>query len=59
MWPRLVANKILKKRLGSNNFVADIPSNNNNSEALLEIPLFAQSSSVPNAFYKPPTQNYK
>ncbi|EXC05035.1 Type I inositol-1,4,5-trisphosphate 5-phosphatase CVP2 [Morus notabilis] len=27
MWPRLVANKILKKRLlGSNNFVADFPS---------------------------------
>ena len=29
MWPRLVANKILKKRLGSNNFVADFPSNLN------------------------------
>lgn len=58
MWPRLLANKILKKRLGSNNFVADIPSNNN-SEALLEIPLFGQSSSVPNAFYRPPVQNYK
>ena len=27
MWPRLVASKILKKRLlGSNNFVADFPS---------------------------------
>ncbi|XP_039065392.1 type IV inositol polyphosphate 5-phosphatase 9-like isoform X2 [Hibiscus syriacus] len=25
MWPRLVANKILGKRLGSNNFVADFP----------------------------------
>ncbi|XP_039068840.1 type IV inositol polyphosphate 5-phosphatase 9-like [Hibiscus syriacus] len=25
MWPRLVANKILRKRLGSNNFVADFP----------------------------------
>ncbi|XP_061367087.1 type IV inositol polyphosphate 5-phosphatase 9 [Gastrolobium bilobum] len=26
MWPTLVANKILKKRLGSSNFVADYPS---------------------------------
>ncbi|XP_057420093.1 type IV inositol polyphosphate 5-phosphatase 9-like isoform X2 [Lotus japonicus] len=25
MWPTLVANKILKKRLGSNNFIADYP----------------------------------
>ncbi|CAA7043736.1 unnamed protein product [Microthlaspi erraticum] len=25
MWPRLVANKILRKRVGSNNFVADFP----------------------------------
>ncbi|XP_030508293.2 type IV inositol polyphosphate 5-phosphatase 9 [Cannabis sativa] len=31
MWPRLVANKVLKKRLGSNNFVADFPINNNES----------------------------
>ncbi|KAI8538576.1 hypothetical protein RHMOL_Rhmol09G0114600 [Rhododendron molle] len=27
MWPRLVAGKILRKRLGSNNFVADFPIN--------------------------------
>ncbi|KAH1235388.1 Type IV inositol polyphosphate 5-phosphatase 9 [Glycine max] len=27
MWPALVANKILNKRLGSSNFVADYPSN--------------------------------
>ncbi|PON83789.1 Deoxyribonuclease I [Trema orientale] len=33
MWQRLVANKILKKRLGSNNFVADFPSNNVNNSA--------------------------
>lgn len=26
MWPRLVASKILRKTLGSNNFVADFPS---------------------------------
>ncbi|WCJ33678.1 Type I inositol polyphosphate 5-phosphatase 5 [Euphorbia peplus] len=32
MWPRLVANKILRKRLGSNNFVADFPTNNNSEE---------------------------
>ncbi|XP_010271141.1 PREDICTED: type IV inositol polyphosphate 5-phosphatase 9 isoform X2 [Nelumbo nucifera] len=35
MWPRLVANKILRKRSGSNNFVADFPDN---TETLLEIP---------------------
>ncbi|KAE8730069.1 Type I inositol 1,4,5-trisphosphate 5-phosphatase CVP2 [Hibiscus syriacus] len=28
MWPRLVANKILRKGLGSNNFVADFPRKN-------------------------------
>ncbi|RDX83572.1 Type IV inositol polyphosphate 5-phosphatase 9, partial [Mucuna pruriens] len=27
MWPALVANKILNKRLGSSNFIADFPSN--------------------------------
>lgn len=26
MWPRLIASKILRKTLGSNNFVADFPS---------------------------------
>jgi len=26
MWPALVANKILNRRLGSRNFVADYPS---------------------------------
>ncbi|KAG8634813.1 hypothetical protein MANES_17G089300v8 [Manihot esculenta] len=36
MWPRLVASKVLRKRLGSNNFVADFPSNTEAS--LLEIP---------------------
>lgn len=33
MWPRLVASKILKKRLGSNNFVADFPSNINSEDS--------------------------
>ncbi|OAY29356.1 type IV inositol polyphosphate 5-phosphatase 9 isoform X2 [Manihot esculenta] len=36
MWPRLVANKILRKRLGSNNFVADFP--NSTDANSLEIP---------------------
>lgn len=35
MWPRLVASKILKKRLGSNNFVADIPNISDDSEEFL------------------------
>ncbi|XP_022954332.1 type IV inositol polyphosphate 5-phosphatase 9-like isoform X1 [Cucurbita moschata] len=53
IWPTLVANKILKKRLGSHNFVADTPTNNT-------IPLYAQSSSLTNAFYNPkPIQTYK
>ncbi|XVF02984.1 hypothetical protein REPUB_Repub04eG0221400 [Reevesia pubescens] len=42
MWPRLVANKILRKRLGSNNFVADFPSNK--ETVLLDIPSLDQSS---------------
>ncbi|KAG7032594.1 Type IV inositol polyphosphate 5-phosphatase 9, partial [Cucurbita argyrosperma subsp. argyrosperma] len=53
IWPTLVANKILKKRLGSHNFVADTPTNNT-------IPLYGQSSSLTNAFYNPkPIQTYK
>ncbi|XP_050374165.1 type IV inositol polyphosphate 5-phosphatase 9 [Argentina anserina] len=40
MWPRLVANKILKKRLGSNNFVTDFPGNSEDSTLLLETPSF-------------------
>lgn len=35
MWPRLIASKILRKRVGSNNFVADFPSD---TETLLELP---------------------
>ncbi|KAJ0629099.1 putative Endonuclease/exonuclease/phosphatase superfamily [Helianthus annuus] len=35
MWPRLVASKLLKKTLGSNNFVADIPGNTN---SFLDLP---------------------
>ncbi|XP_062150178.1 type IV inositol polyphosphate 5-phosphatase 9 isoform X2 [Alnus glutinosa] len=42
MWPRLVANKILRKRLaGSNNFVTDFPSN---TESIPEIPSSDQPS---------------
>uniref|UniRef100_A0A2N9J0L1 Inositol polyphosphate-related phosphatase domain-containing protein n=1 Tax=Fagus sylvatica TaxID=28930 RepID=A0A2N9J0L1_FAGSY len=43
MWPRLVANKFLRKTLGSNNFVTDFPSN---IETFLEIPSSDQPSSL-------------
>ncbi|XP_057961970.1 type IV inositol polyphosphate 5-phosphatase 9 [Malania oleifera] len=33
MWPRLVANKILKTRLGSHNFVADFPGDETSLDA--------------------------
>lgn len=36
MWPRLIASKILRKRVESNNFVADFPSC---SDAWLELPV--------------------
>ncbi|XP_014627879.1 type IV inositol polyphosphate 5-phosphatase 9-like isoform X1 [Glycine soja] len=39
MWPALVANKILNKRLGSSNFIADYPSNNT------DIPLLGHDQS--------------
>ncbi|XP_022735648.1 type IV inositol polyphosphate 5-phosphatase 9-like [Durio zibethinus] len=48
MWPRLVANKILRKRLGSKNFVADFPSN---KETLLEIPSLDQPSLKPKTIF--------
>ncbi|KAI3764001.1 hypothetical protein L2E82_14001 [Cichorium intybus] len=35
MWPRLVASKLLRKTLGSNNFVADFPGN---TYSFLELP---------------------
>ncbi|KAL8034911.1 hypothetical protein ABFX02_12G061600 [Erythranthe guttata] len=38
MWPRLVASKILGRKLVGNNFVADFPSDGNDS--LMEIPCF-------------------
>ncbi|KAJ4960210.1 hypothetical protein NE237_020120 [Protea cynaroides] len=41
IWPKLVVNKILRKRLGSNNFVADFP---NDTESLQEIPSSDQES---------------
>ncbi|KAK2635636.1 hypothetical protein Ddye_030428 [Dipteronia dyeriana] len=43
MWPRLVANKILRKGLGSNNFVTDVPSTN---ESILEIPSLDEEPSL-------------
>lgn len=35
MWPRLIASKFLRKRMGSNNFVADFPSG---LDSTLELP---------------------
>ncbi|XP_038719839.1 type IV inositol polyphosphate 5-phosphatase 9 [Tripterygium wilfordii] len=43
MWPRLVANKILRKGLGSNNFFADFPKNNSQPD-LLGVPSRSHSS---------------
>ncbi|KAI5353412.1 PREDICTED: type [Prunus dulcis] len=45
MWPRLVANKILRKPLGSNNFVTDFPGNDDPDGLVLEAPSFDQPSS--------------
>ncbi|KAF8040110.1 hypothetical protein BT93_B2359 [Corymbia citriodora subsp. variegata] len=42
MWTRLVANKILRKGLGSNNFVADYPINIEDS--LLDFPIMEEPS---------------
>ncbi|PIN02072.1 Inositol polyphosphate 5-phosphatase [Handroanthus impetiginosus] len=36
MWPRLVASKILRKRLGGNNFVADFTTDIDSNNCLLE-----------------------
>ncbi|KAL9457045.1 hypothetical protein AB3S75_006140 [Citrus x aurantiifolia] len=55
MWPRLVANKFLRKRLGSNNFVADFPSND--EETLLRIPSLDKQQSL--SHDNKETQNYK
>ncbi|XP_010242089.1 PREDICTED: type IV inositol polyphosphate 5-phosphatase 9-like [Nelumbo nucifera] len=54
MWPRLIANKILRRRLGGNNFVADFPDN---TETLLEIPSSHHQSSSPKRDFS--TQKYK
>ncbi|XP_022890822.1 type IV inositol polyphosphate 5-phosphatase 9 [Olea europaea var. sylvestris] len=59
MWPRLVASKILNKRLGSNNFVADFPSDLESN--FLEFPRFDSKSlscsSILNDRVR--TENYK
>ncbi|PSR90976.1 Type IV inositol polyphosphate 5-phosphatase [Actinidia chinensis var. chinensis] len=58
MWPMLVASKILGKRIGSNNFVADFP---NNTEALLELSCLEQQSPRPKIIYNDDleTHNHK
>lgn len=43
MWPRLVANKFLRKRFSSNSFVADFPCNYG---ALLQIPAIGDPESL-------------
>ncbi|KAH9745966.1 Type IV inositol polyphosphate 5-phosphatase 9 [Citrus sinensis] len=54
MWPRLVANKFLRKRLGSNSFVADFPSND--EETLIRIPSLDKQQSL--SHDNKETQNY-
>lgn len=44
MWPRLIAGKILRRRVGNNNFVADIPSD---TETWLEPSLLNKKSLSP------------
>ncbi|KAM7463369.1 hypothetical protein LguiA_031490 [Lonicera macranthoides] len=55
MWPKLVASKILRKTLGSNNFVADFPENTQLSSQ--EFPNFDDSKSTFTDHQE--TQNYK
>ncbi|KAF8389666.1 hypothetical protein HHK36_024185 [Tetracentron sinense] len=56
MWPRLVANKILKKRLGSSNFVADFP---NTTETMLETPSLHQESRSLNTLFNDQKATHK
>ncbi|THG17015.1 hypothetical protein TEA_027232 [Camellia sinensis var. sinensis] len=59
IWPRLVASKILRKTMGSNNFVADFTTN---SESLLELPCLEQQSLSSNGVTvndQRETHNYK
>lgn len=56
MWPRLIASKVLKKRLGSNNFVADFPINN--FENLLDDQSLISSTIICNDDHAE-TQKYK
>ncbi|KAF5750069.1 type I inositol 1 4 5-trisphosphate 5-phosphatase CVP2 [Tripterygium wilfordii] len=62
MWPRLVANKILKKGLGSNSFVADFPKSNTQPD-LLEVPSIEHrslsSDSILNNINHKDLQTYK
>ncbi|XP_017220132.1 type IV inositol polyphosphate 5-phosphatase 9 [Daucus carota subsp. sativus] len=61
MWPRLIASKILRKTLGSNNFVADFPSGL--EDYSVELPsLDLESANNSNSIftdYNKETNNYK
>ncbi|GAB4828687.1 Type IV inositol polyphosphate 5-phosphatase 9 [Ancistrocladus abbreviatus] len=50
MWPELVASKVFKKRLGSNNFVADYPSSG--TESLMQSPISDKPSFEDTLSYK-------
>ncbi|XAR64490.1 hypothetical protein NMG60_11024858 [Bertholletia excelsa] len=59
MWPRLVASKILKKRLGSNNFVTDFPRD---GETSIDLPCIKRESFSSNCLLindHQETHNYK
>ncbi|KAL6970073.1 phosphoinositide 5-phosphatase, partial [Sarracenia purpurea var. burkii] len=47
MWPRLIASKLFEKRSGSNNFLADFPTNGG---ILVEIPPLEQEYLSPKIF---------
>ncbi|KAH6809773.1 DNAse I-like superfamily protein [Perilla frutescens var. frutescens] len=64
IWPRLVANKIFRKRIGGNNFVADFPTHDHNIDSYMEIPPcnFNHKSLTPNASFidrDEETRNFK
>lgn len=59
MWPRLIASKLLGKRLGSNNFVADFPSSLDSSLELPRMDLESINSETIFSTDHKETHNYK